>query len=336
MNEPTVQPPEPPAEAAFPPEPAPELAAPPASEPPRRYRLLPLLTGAGFAVLAAGLVWVWQHPWMPLASSSEETGALARQLSALEERVNRLEQRPPPQLPDLGALSARVTALEQRPAAQPSQPAPAPDLAPVERRVAALEQRQASDLAPLEARVGALESASRTVQADLSKRLEADEGRLAAAEKATQRIPLLQRAALALAAGQKLGDLPGAPPALVRFADAAPPTEAELRLAFPKAAREALAAARPAAEGKPLLARLWAQAQDLVTVRQGDRVVIGDPVAGVLERARAALDAGDLASAAASVSTLQGAPAQAMAPWLAQAHSLMEARAALAAWAASG
>ena len=142
---------------------------------------------------------------------------------------------------------------------------------------------------------------------------------------------------MALAAGQKLGDLPGAPPALARFADAAPPTEAALRLAFPQAAREALAVSHPAAaEGQPLLTRLWAQAQDLVTVRQGDRVLIGDPAAGVLAHARADLEAGDLAAAAADVAKLEGAAAQAMSAWLEQARSLLQARAALAAWAASG
>jgi hypothetical protein len=181
-----------------------------------------------------------------------------------------------------------------------------------------------------------MESAERTRQSELSHRLEADESRLAASENAARKIPLVQAATMALATGQKLGDLPGAPPALSRFANANPPSEASLRLAFPAAAREALAASRPATEGKPLLTRLWAQAQDLVTIRQGDRVLVGDPAAGVLERARAALEAGDLAAAVAEVATLQGAAARAMATWLDQARSLLEARAALAAWAASG
>ena len=43
-----------------------------------------------------------------------------------------------------------------------------------------------------------------------------------------------------------------------------------------------------------------------------------------------------LPAAVAEVATLQGAAAQAMSAWLAQARSLLEARAALAAWAASG
>jgi hypothetical protein len=56
----------------------------------------------------------------------------------------------------------------------------------------------------------------------------------------------------------------------------------------------------------------------------------------VLEHARIALEAGDVAAAVAEVGTLQGAAAQAMAGWLAQARALLDARAALAGWAASG
>jgi hypothetical protein len=318
--------------APEPPEPADE---PPAAPFATRHRLLPWLTGVGLVILAAGLIWVWQHPAVP-PPATEQTDALAHQLGMVEARMTRLEQRPPPQSPDLGPLSARVAALEQRPITQDRSPASAPDLAPLEQRLAVLEQRQQPNLGPLEARIAALENAQRTMRADLSRQLEAVEGRLAANEKASRRIPLVQAAALALAAGQKLGDLPGAPPALARFGDTNPPTEATLRLAFPPAARAALAVAHPAADDKPLLTRLWSRAQDLVTVRQGDRVLLGDPAAGVLEQARTALDAGDLAAATAAVATLQGAAAQAMAAWLAQARSLLEARAALAAWAASG
>jgi hypothetical protein len=319
MSEPTTEPP-PPADEP--------TAAPPTQAPPRRA-LLPWLTGAGFLILAAGLILVWRYPRMPPPSAAP-TEALTQQLSGLEARVARLEQRPPPSAPDLGPLTARVTALEQRPAPSGS------DRTSLEPRVAALEQRPAPNLAPLETRVAALEAAERAMQADLSRRLDAAESRLAASEKAARRIPLVQAAALALAAGRKLGDLPGAPAALARFADENPPTEASLRLAFPPAAREALAVAHPDTEGKPLLTRLWAEAQDLVTIRQGDRVLVGDPAAGVLEHARIALEAGDVAAAVAEEGTLQGAAAQAMAGWLAQARALLDARAALAGWAASG
>lgn len=314
MSEPTAQPPD---SAA-------EPLVSPTMQPATPRQWFPWLTWAGILLLAAGLLWVWQHPVVS-SPSTEQTDALAHQLSALETRVARLEQRPQPLGLDLGPLTARLTALEQRPTPQVGPAAPPPDLAPLEARLSALEQRQPPNLVPLEAKI-----------ADLARRLDADQTRLAASEAAARRLPLVQAAALALAAGQKLGDLPGAPPALTRFADATPPTEAALRLAFPPAAREALAAAHPATDGKPLLTRLWAEAQELVTVRQGDRVLVGDPAAGVLAHARAALDAGDLAAAAAEVATLQGASAQAMAAWLAQARSLLEARTALAAWAASG
>jgi hypothetical protein len=333
MTEPTEQEPVPDPVAEPP-------AAPPAKAAAPRYQLLPWLTGAGFLILVAGLFWVWRYPAVP-PQSADQTDAMVSQLSALEARVARLEQRP--QAADLRPLTARVTALEQRPAQLGAgSAAQTPDLAPLQARVSALEQRQPANLVPLETRIAALES-RQPADSQLAARitaLESAEGsmqtRLATSDKAARHMALLQAAGLALAAGQKLGAVPGAPPALARFADASPPTEAALRLAFPPAAREALASAHPVTEGRPLLARLWAQAQDLVTVRQGDHVLLGDPTAGVLERARAALDAGDLSAAATEVASLQGAPAQAMAAWLSQARALLEARAALAAWAASG
>lgn len=327
-------------------EPPAEMPSPLPAERPARRPLLPWLTAAGFLLLAAAVVWVWQHPVIPPAST-EATDALARQVSGLEERVARLERRPQPSAPDLGSLNSRVTALEQRPALPQAPPgAPPTNLEPLEARVATLEQRPAPDLQPLisrlatlearqqqagaelSARVTSLENADRTMQADLAHRADA-------ATATAKRGALVEAASLALAAGQKLGDIPGAPPALARFADTAPPTLASLRLAFPAAAREALGASRPPTEGKPLMTRLWAQAQDLVTVRQGDHVLVGDPAAGLLERARNALEAGDLGSAVAAIGSLQGAAAQAMAGWLAQAQALLAARTALIAWAQS-
>ena len=99
---------------------------------------------------------------------------------------------------------------------------------------------------------------------------------------------------------------------------------------FPAAAQAALAAGRPAPAGKPFLERIWAEAQDLVTIRQGEHVLVGDPAAGVLAHAQTALDAGDLAGAAASVGSLSGPAAHALAGWLDQARGLLAARAALA------
>jgi hypothetical protein len=327
---------------ARPPETPDEPAPQPPPEPPRKRDLFPWLYAAGFLILAAGLGWVWLRPL-----GQPPAAAQGQQLAAMAERIVRLEQRPAPQMPDLGPLTARVSALEQRPSSSASAQ---PDLAPLEARIAALEARQPTDnqlagrIDALSARADSLATAQRGVQSELERRLDADEGRLAAVERMASQVPALadrtarmaqvEAVRLSLDAGQKLGEIPGAPAALARFANTAPPTEARLRLAFPRAARDALEAARPATDGKPLLARVWAQAQDLVTVRQGDHVLVGDPAAGVLDRARVALDAGDLAGAVAAAGSLTGPPAQAMAGWLTEARALLEARAALIDWAA--
>jgi hypothetical protein len=325
MSEPAAKPspdplPEPPTEA---------VTEPPVATPPPLLYLLPWLSGIGFVLLAVGLLWVWQHPSAPPATPQLE--ALTRQLDELQSRLASLERRPTPapQLsPDLTSIEARLKALEQRPA-DASTP---PDLA----RITALEQRRPPDLAPLQAQIATIASRDQTAQGDLARRLDADETRLTALEKAASRAAQIQVARIALDSGQQLGALQGAPPALARFAAAKPPTEAQLVLAFPPAAAAALAASRPATDGLPLLDRIWLRAQDLVTIRQGDRVIVGDAAAGVLARARGSLDAGDLAGAVTAVASLTGPAAQPMADWLAQARALLDARAALAAWATQG
>jgi hypothetical protein len=267
MSEPTASPPEPAAEPPAQPHPAVEPPAveaaaaepPPVVEPAaRRFRLFPWLTGAGFVLVAAALFWVWQYPALP-PLPIEQTEALTRQLATLDARVSRLEQRPSPQVPDLGPLNARIAALEQRPIPQGAAPAapvpPPPDIAPLQARLTALEQRRPPDLAPMETRIAALE-ARQTAESQLAARIAALENsqgqlrddltrRITASDQASRHLAQVQAAALALAAGQKLGALPGAPPPLARFADANPPTEAALRVDYPPAARAALAAARP-------------------------------------------------------------------------------------------
>jgi hypothetical protein len=327
MSEPAAKPsPEPPAEP--PPEPAEE---PLAGAPPPH--LLPWLSGLGFVVLAVGLLWVWQHPSPPAATP--QLDALSRQLDELQSRLASLERRPaaaPQPSPDLTAIEARLKALEQRPV----DTATPPDLAPLTARITALEQRRVPDLAPLQSQIAALASREQTAQGDLARRLEADDSRLTALEKAAGRVAQIQAARIALDSGQPLGTLQGAPPALARFAAAKPPTEAQLALAFPAAADAALAASRPTTDGLPLLDRIWLRAQDLITIRRGDHVIVGDAAAGVLARARESLDAGDLPGAVAAASSLTGPAALPMADWLTQARALLDARAALTAWAAQG
>jgi len=67
----------------------------------------------------------------------------------------------------------------------------------------------------------------------------------------------------------------------------------------------------------------------LVTVREGDRLILGAPAAVALETARQKLEAGDLAGAVRTLDGLDPAAAAAMAEWRGRAQALLEARAAL-------
>ncbi len=280
-----------------------ETAAEVASQPPptaavRARKLLPWAAGLGFVILAGAIAFVWLQPLPRLDLRDVET-----RLSTIEARLQGLEQRPVSVAKvDLGPLTARLDSLERR---------PMPDLASLQNRIAGLEQRPAADMDGLMARLTRLEQTTAH----------------------GERLARVQAAAGALAAGQQLGTIPGAPPALARFANASPPTEAALRLAFPAAERAALLASRPEQDGSPFLTRILVRAEALVTVRQGDRVLVGDPASGVLTRARKALEAGDLSGAINALSNLRGGSAAAMAGWVADATAVRDARLALAALA---
>ncbi len=288
----------------------PVVASTPAMEPrPARAgrRALPVLCAIGFLLLFVGLGWLWREQQrMAARDASFDPAAFAgmeSQVRTLTQRLATLEQRPPPVIPapppapppvDLGPLNARIAALEKRPVAPPVDPAMA-------------------------ARMDDLQSRLTRTQADASRATEA------AARAAT-----LRSAQASLDAGQPLGDMPGAPPALSRFGRARPPTEASLRLAFPDAAERAVAASKPSTEGETVGQRMWQNARALVTVKQGDKVVLGAPAAETIGQARERLDAGDLAGAVTALGALDGSAAQAMADWRDQAQALIDARAALA------
>ena len=259
----------------------------------------------------------------------------------------------------VAALTARVTRLEQ--AAAATAPAAPVDLAPIQRRLAALEARPVGGDAAAQAlsdRLSAVEANTAEADAraraladkldtlrdglaaqinDLQSRLAQAQGiseQLASLSQRAQRLAMVQAARAALDGGQPLGDLQGAPPALQRFAQSAPPTEAALRLAFPRLADQAEAAARPDSGSGSALGRMWQRMQEQITLRQGSRVIVGNQAAGVIALARASLAAGDLAGAVAAVSELSGPAAAPLAGWLDQARALLAARAALADMAA--
>ena len=108
----------------------------------------------------------------------------------------------------------------------------------------------------------------------------------------------------------------------MRFAEAAPPTEPALRLSFEEAARAARAASEASRDGQGVLDSAVTRLSGLVTVRRGQEVVWGDAAAAEIERARRALDAGDLDGALARLARLPAAAQEAMRPWAEQARAL--------------
>jgi hypothetical protein len=294
--------------------------------------------------------------------------ALPSGLAALSQRLDTLGARPPepgqtassgsadlqPLSARLDAIEARVAAIAARPAGTPaasSQNAGAPDVQSLSARLDALERQQAqqtADAARVEALQAQVNALSARNPADLSGQLEAvehrvselaaDQTKLVGTSDRVSRLAQVNAAEIALAAGRPLGSIPDAPPALNRFATTAPPTEAGLRLAFTGASQQALQVSLPDTEGKPFFDRILARLQDfrLITVREGDHVVIGNSTAATLAHARVLLDVGDLGGAIKAVASLSGPPAAKMAPWLADATALQGAREALASLAESG
>ncbi len=346
-------------------EPAPVLATPALEPAGKLHSTMPataersntplVLSGIACVIAIVAAVWAWRS-----------VDAANGQVTALQGRVAALEQRPlPAPAPNLQPIEARLDALEKRPVADlgPLNQ----QIAALQQRITAVDNKpppQASldnagrtEIAALAGRVDQTVARQTQLgtqeQADLAKmadQITALNTQIAAATKASgqadamvakagqqidalagqqTRTAQLGAAAVALAAGRPLGDIPNAPPALAQFATKPPPTEAALRLSFDQAADAAQDASRPAPSDKPFLDRLWARAQSSVTVKQGDRVLLGSPISSYLESARRRLDAGDIAGALAALNGLDGPAAAAMAGWRQQAQSLLDARAAL-------
>jgi hypothetical protein len=222
-------------------------------------------------------------------------------------------------------LAQRIDALAQRQDTLQVQSQRLDELARKEEAdVGQLAQKQQDALAQLDRRTAGLETQIGELQRGA--------GQVTNLIQQTAKATRLQEAAVALEAGRPLGRLPDAPPALARFATEAPPTLAQLRLSYPEAAQAAERAAQPETGGgdQSFADRWWARAQQALTVKQGDQVLVGNPVSGILASAQQSLEAGDLAAAVNRLSALKGASAQAMAPWMDKARALLDAQAALA------
>lgn len=268
----------------------------------------------------------------PLPSPPPDLRPMQQKLAELDQRLAAAEQR----LPKLDALDQRLTALDQREAAFEQKPPPPVPLDPPGRAEVAAMAGRIDQLVARQNQIGeAAQADAARVQDQIARQ---DQRIAAAARNSTQiesltsgaaRMIALQGATTALASGRPLGDLPGAPPALAQFASRPPPTEASLRLSFADAAAAARAAGLPPKTDGAFLDRIWARAQSSVTVRQGDRVLVGDAISGVLAHAQEQVDAGDLAGTLHTLDQLAGPAAAAMQPWRQQAQSLLDARAAL-------
>jgi hypothetical protein len=251
----------------------------------------------------------------PSTASSAPEAALVQMVASLSDHLNQLQSaqatqaqqaKSLPSTADISHLAARVDTISQK--ASQDDSAIRQDLSLIQQQVATLSgqaqtlTKNAADLPQLSA------------QAD--------------------RLSQILRAQDALRAGLPLGTIAHAPPALTRYADSAPPTEAALRLSFADAAKAADKAGEPTPDQGHFWHRVWLRAQSLVMVRQGDHVVLGDPTSAILAHAQTVLEAGDLSGTLAVLDTLSGPAAAAMASWEDQAHALLKAREALTQMAA--
>ena len=267
--------------------------------------------------------------------------ALQAALAPLEARLAALESADP-----AAGLEARVTALETR---------SGPDLAPLESRLSALEAApgglNAADIeaavAPLTTRIAQIEAdiaaqaraAVDTALAHARAQVDAQAQALAAREDTVDQAQarIAARTALAeLVAASESGDpaaealsvLNANDPALTPFADGLV-TLAALQDSFAPAARAALAADAPGAD-----APLGDRVLNFLRSQTGARSLApreGDDTDAVLSRAEAAVRTGDLGTALNELATLQGAPAEALSDWRAQAETRLAALAALSA-----
>ncbi|MBE9604570.1 hypothetical protein IAI18_06810 [Acetobacteraceae bacterium H6797] len=330
--------------------------------------ILPILVGAGVLALAL-VFFFTRPPMPPpedrfdAAGLSNRVAALEEAQRALPPRIAALESRP---TGDTAGVNAGMSRLGERIAALES--AATERQAAVDRRLAAAEaatgridrltERQATIDAKLdsasqdqERRLSAAEGqiAQRLTAAEaqatqrvaaleqnLTTRLaaiEAREQRLAAAETRLNRVTAALAVESALDSGRPLGQAlaplgTNAPAALTRFNSEAPPTEANLRLSFEDAARAARAAMEPGT-GQSVLESAASRLQGLVTIRRGDQVVMGDAAGAALERARRALEAGDLPATLGYLDTLPDPAKAAMQGWMDRARALVDARVAL-------
>jgi len=286
----------------------------------------PWLYGVGFLILAGAIFYVWRYPTPlpPDSTLAAQVKVLDQKLSAMDVRLGRLEQMPaPPSAADLGKIAARIDAMEGRIADQTELAA---RLDTMSGRIEALAGHDQTAIDAIKAQADKADAQIAALQGAAAN--------VAAASARVDRMMRIQAASIALANGRPLGALPNAPPALAQFADKPPPTEGQLRLAFPEVQRSALAASVVDNGNAPFVDRAVSRVEELITIRRDHQVVVGNSSVAALGQAEAALEAGDLGAAVKAMGNLDPGALKAASAWLAQAKTLLEARAALAELAA--
>jgi hypothetical protein len=299
----------------------------------------PILGVIGFLVLAAGELYLWRLDQMTnqavVAAQNAGAGPFA---SAPAGAPGPAETTPGatasgtspsggPAAPPVTAASvtAQIASLQNEIVAlqqTTAKAAPAPDSI-------ATQADQSEKLAVLSAEISALQTSFAADHSTLTT-VAADDSGL---QKLTSKITLLTQLAgarMALDSGQPLGNIPGAPAALAAYATTPPPTLAQLELTFPQAAAAADSASVDKATKNSFWARVTARLESLVTISNGSHVMMGAPAAAITAQAQTQLNAGDLAGAVTTLTqNLSDTTLAAMGPWLAQAKSLLAARAAI-------
>lgn len=294
----------------------------------------------------------------PAAVATPADPALRAQLQQLADRLGRLEQRPASTATDtgtaaaptapsadtsgleatLGQLAERIDGLEKRPVAEPAA-APPPDP-----RVAQLTER----FGGIEQRLTAVAGNSQAAQ-DLRKELDALKQQVATVSQNVdqRRDAAIAAQALVLAAGQLRASLAAGQPfqqdlqavralgigdsgvtqpldAVSAFAAKGIPTQAQLTDRFRPLASEIVRAAERG-DGSGWIDQVTGKLATLITVRRQGGGVVGTSPDAIVARAEAAVNENNLAKAVEELSALQGAGAEAAAPWLTDAKARLAA-----------
>jgi hypothetical protein len=290
--------------APAPPPPPPAAAGKPAPAPKAARSLWPVIGIIGFLILAGGEAYLWHLNQAATRAVSASADAAQAPIANQQAQIANLQN----QIAALQQTTAKVQ--------------PAPDSI-------AVQADLGEKTAVLTAEVAALQTQIATDHATLTT-LAANSTDLTKLTAKIQSLNALAGARMALDSGQPLGNLPNAPPALAAFATTPPPTMAQLLLTYPAAAQAADAASTEKATRNSFWSRVAARLESLVTISNGDHVLIGAPAAAITAQAQTQLDAGDLAGAVATLTQNLSATTQAaMADWLNQAQSLLAARAAI-------